>query len=109
MTNPDPTTVPKPDLKPTLTGMYFIKILHLMYNKPNLLKMRQSSTFEEAFQQKAAEIIPGNPTRDDISVNFMISKLKVLFAQKQEGGGMNLETLKRTLRDKVSQIKPRSS
>ena len=106
------SSTPTPKPIPTLDGMFFIKRLHLMYNKPNLLKMRQGSTFEEAFQQKATEIIPGKkPSRDDISIEFMIRRLELFFGQSGEtkGGGMNLEMLKTTLRDKVSRIKPRYS
>lgn len=90
----------------TIDAMFFIENLHLMYNKPNLLKMNTESSYEEAFQQKQNKIT--NTPSDENTIKTMIDKLKGLFS-RQEGGSISLETLKNKIRERVKKINPRLS
>ncbi len=91
----------------TIDAMFFIQNLHLMYNKPNLLKMNTEASFEEAFQQKMNKLLNGTMTSEEIVIKNMIDKLKVLFSW--QNGGMTLDLLKNKIRDRVKHIKPRHS
>ena len=90
----------------TIEPMFFIEHLHLMYNKPNLLKMSKESSFEEAFRQKKNILTDNSITSEEFDIQIMLDKLKILFEIKK-GGGLSLESLKKKIRDKVSKIKPR--
>lgn len=98
----------------TINSMFFIENLHLMYSKTNLLKMSTASvsSFEDAFLHKKNKEIKGTIASEELDIQIMIDKLKMLFSLSlsyKQGGGMSLNNLKNKIREKIHQIKPRPS
>ncbi len=93
---------------------FFMEYLHLMYNKPNLLRMNgnEVSPYPFAMEYKERRLTmqkdeKADPTVEKKQIENMIYLLERMFRRFQ-GGGVSLEQLKERIRDKVSMIQPRS-
>jgi len=107
----DPTVYAKQQ-----SDKYFMEYLHLMFNRPNLLSKNETdgSPFDEAMLRKEDQ-------NQDQEIQSILDRLRDLFHSFSippymeissqgvsfHGGGMNLMQLKRKIREKVKQIKPR--
>ena len=95
---------------------YFMENLHFMFNRPNLLSKngKDGSPFADAMLRKE------DPSEDK-EIESILERLRDLFHSFSmppsieisskgvlfHGGGMNLMQLKRKIRERVKQIKPR--
>lgn len=87
---------------------YFIDHLHLLYNKPNLIRMngQEGSSFKDAFKHKSIR-----ENLNEKEIETIIERLRQMFqecaGQEVYGGGRSLKQLKDFIREKVKKIEPR--
>ena len=86
---------------------YFIDHLHLLFNRPNLLKKNgiDGHPYTDAMLHKGwkGELL-------DKEIETILERLRQLFhtlSGSMEGGGMNLTEIKRKIREKIQRIQPR--
>ena len=85
---------------------YFMENLHLMFNRPHLLSKigKDGSPFIDAMSRK-------EDPNENKEIEAILNRLEDFFHSFSrtafQGGGMNLMQLKRKIREKVKQIKPR--
>jgi hypothetical protein len=80
---------------------YFIENLHLMFNKPNLIRNKSINghPLVIAFKNK----VKPNQEEEVQLVELMLDLLHGLF-KEMKGGGITLEQLKEMIREKVKHI-----
>ena len=77
--------------------------LHLMFNKPNLLKMNGIEGLPLTADFDLRVIEPEN--RDKKRTEFIIERLRQMFQSFK--GGSSVEEIKKKIQERISQIKPR--
>lgn len=89
--------------------VYFMEHLHLMFNKPNLLRMRgiDGQPFVDAYEFKTMN----HEMLDKKEIEVLIERLRQLFKSFSGGtskySSITLEQLKDKIRKKVKEIIPR--
>jgi len=86
--------------------VYFMEYLHLMFNKPNLLRNRDENPFVDDMTLKETKI----EELEEKEIEILIERLRQMFTSFSGGSistGMTLEQVKQRIREKIRNIKPR--
>jgi ribosome-binding ATPase YchF (GTP1/OBG family) len=89
--------------------VYFMEHLHLMINKPNLVRMNGNDGQSFADSQSLKKIKQLTPEKvNDTEIETMIERMRQMF-RTFAGGSLTVEQIKQRIQERVKQIKPRYS
>ena len=89
--------------------VYFIEYLHLMINKPNLLRMNGNDGQSFVDSQNLKKIKQLSPEKvNETEIETMIERMRQMF-RTFSGGSLTVEQIKQKIQERVKHIKPRYS